>query len=271
MDNRTGLIIRVLMNRYDSQGIPKLLKFLPEQQQKFILEESTRSKDLAPILEDPFKVLKKIHYSWLKPIVEKLPKEWQLFAVSIFTTEQQIGLKIPIKYKSTPFVQKFIRNQLYQMLECPQHIPISYLPTSVFSPLVEYSKQQMVEIIDLLGMYDLASALRHVLDQNQLKQVYECLSAKQKEQMAFPKIDLAVAKQGKEFFKRMIHRRGLIRLGRAMVGQHKDLLWHIKHVLDVGRGTILTKESQEKVSIKVVFILKQQVSHTMNFLKANKS
>ena len=67
-----------------------------------------------------------------------------------------------------------------------------------------------------------------------------------------------------------IHRRGLFRLAKALCGQHPDLIWHIAHVLDSGRGNVLLKQYQAKESTKVTKLLRQQTVSLMKSLKASK-
>lgn len=171
----------------------------------------------------------------------------------------------------------FILNRLYQYLEINEHLPIEYLPETEFSLLTKWTKAQFIDLIDYLGLYDLASEVRHIVNRNYLKNIYTCLTPKQfyylkvclhqKEQLVSPKLGIDPTKQDCPQLKRIIHRRGLLRLGRALCGQHADLVWHIAHTLDMGRDNLLLKEYQPEELPKVTQILKQQVLNLINFLK----
>lgn len=276
MDKRGRMMLRVLINRYNPKAGNALLKFLPEKEAKAVMDQDIRSNDLGPILQQPQRSLSKIHYSWIQPVLQKFPESLQPVIMAALTAEQIAGLNIPSPTPISDVAKAFILTQLYQQLNISEHWPIEYLPETDLSPLSKWKKAQLVDLCDFLGLYDLASEVRHIVNRNYLKNIYTCLTPKQlhylkaclhqKEQLVSPKLGIDPTKQDCSRLKQIIHRRGLLRLGKAFCGQHPDFVWHIAHVLDMGRGNLLLKEYQPQELPKVTKILKQQVLHVMNFL-----
>ncbi len=271
-------MLRVLINRYNSKAGNALLKFLPKEESQAVTALDIRSTDLTPMIQQPHKSLAKIHYSWIQPLLEKFPEQLRPVVISSLTPEQIAGLKVASPLGLSDFVKTFILNQVYDLLKIDEHFPIEYLPETELSLLAQWTKPQLVNLIDFLGLYDLASEVRHIVNRNYLKNIYTCLTPKQfhylkvclhqKEQIISPKLGIDPTKQDCPRLKQVIHRRGLVRLGKALCGQHRDLIWHMAHTLDMGRGNLLLKEYQPEALPKITPILKQQVLNLINFLKS---
>jgi len=269
-------MLRVLINRYNPKGGNTLTKFLPEEEAQAVMNQEINSTDLTPILLKPQKSLAAIHYSWIQPLLQKFPESLQPVVLSALTPEQMRGLKFSPASTLSDVAKVFIQNQLYQQLNISDHLPIEYLPKTELSPLTTWNKEQILELADFLGLYDLATEVRTIVNRNHLKNIYSCLTPKQanylkiclqqKEQLVSPKLGIDPTKRECSKLKQVIHRRGLLRLGKSLCGQHPDFIWHIAHTLDRGRGNILLKEFQLNELPKVTKILKQQVLNLMNFL-----
>lgn len=277
MDKRSCMMLRVFINRYNSEAGNNLLKFLPQEQAQAVMNQDIRSADLSPILKQPHQSLARIHYSWLQPALKQFPESLRLTFLSALTPEQIAGLKVTSPIILSDVAKVFILNQIYHQLNIGDHLPIEYLPETELTLLTKWKKSQLTELADFLGLYDLATEVRYIVNRNYLKNIYDCLTPKQtyylkmclhqKEQLVSPKLGIDPTKQDCSQLKQLIHRRGLIRLGRALCGQHTDLVWHIAHTLDMNRGTFLLKEYQPKELPKITQILKQQVLGLVNFLK----
>lgn len=276
MDKRSWAMLRVLINRYDLKSSNALLKFLPQEEIQAAMAIEINSTDLTPILKQPQNSVEKIHYSWIKPLLEKYPEPLRPSILSALTPEQMTGLQFATPVPLSQPVRIFILNQLYRLLKINEHIPEEYLPKRELSLLTKWTKQEMMSLMDFLGLYDLASEVRHIVNRNYLKNIYACLTPKQfhflkvclhqKEQIISPKLGIDPSKQDCSKLKQILHKRGLVRLSRALCGQHPDLVWHIAHTLDSGRGNLLLKEYQSEPLPKVTPILQQQVLNLINFL-----
>ncbi|CUI15843.1 conserved hypothetical protein [Candidatus Protochlamydia naegleriophila] len=279
MDKRGWMMLRVFINCYNPKAGEALLKFLPQEEVQAVLSQDIRSTDLTPILYQPQKLLERMHYSWIEPLLGGFPEKLHPLVMAALTQEQISGLN-PVIAPSTLSnpVKTFIINQLYTLLKADEHLPYDYLPETDLSPLGTWSKARLTELIDFLGLHDLASEMRHIVDKNQLKNIYTSLSSKQfyylkvclhqKEILSVPKLGIDPSKRDSTKLKRIVHRRGLLRLGKALCGQHPDFVWYLAHTLDTGRGKLILNAYQPESVPQVTSFLKGQVLNLMNFLKS---
>lgn len=273
-------MLKVLINLYNAKAGNSLLKHLPEEEAEMVSNQDIRSSDIMPILFRPQQLIQKLHYSWLQPLVEKFPSSLHATVIAALTPEQITGLRkslgvLPAKIPQP--TKTFILNRLFALMGKHDHLPVEYLPQTELSSLVEWSKNELTDLIDFLSLHDLSSEVKQIVDKNSLKNLYSCLNAKemyylkvclhQKEQVKPPKLEIDIRKQDCKHLRQILHRRGLIRLGKALAGQHPDLVWYIAHTLDTGRGKILLQYYAKEANPKITPILKLQVTNLMNFLK----
>ena len=133
-------------------------------------------------------------------------------------------------------------------------MPKALMPSTDLDWMLSLSKHDLVELIDLMAMYDLADEVRHVVDRKLLQMIVgrlqqnlqrflrSCMSQKTKLAMAPLHIE-QIYKDEKQFHK-ILHKRGIQRLSIALSGQSVDFIWHILHTLDTGRGRLLKKQIQ---------------------------
>lgn len=271
-------MLRVFINHYNPKASNAFTQLLPQQERQAFLLEDIHSPDLMPILQSPINALKPIHYSWISEALKQLPKPLYPIALSSLTPTQMEGLRFknPVPVSST--IQSFIQEQLFDLLHFKEHLPRDYLPKTELTPLLNWNKRQILNLIDFLGLHDLAFEVRHIVNRNHLKNIYKCLTPKefyylkvclhQKNKIVSPKLGLDPAHLDPKMLKKALHKRGLSRLGRALYGQPADLVWHLAHQLDTGRGHILLKDYKSEPLPKITPALKQQVINLINFLKS---
>lgn len=265
-------MLRVLINRYSERSGNALLQFLPPDEQQAISRISTQSKDLTPILH-PENRLCQMHSSWLKEIADEFPDRLKPALQSAL--EELDGKKGDITLSKAG--KTFIISQLCEKLKIHDHLPMEYLGENEFSSLLKWTKKELVDLIDFLGLYDLASEVRQIVNKAQLTNIYSCLTSqqlsylkiclRQKEELITPKLGIDHNKQDCPKLKQTIQRRGLSRLGKAFIGQQDDFVWTIARILDMGRGNIILNEYHSQTPSKIASVLKQQVLNVMNFLK----
>ncbi|MBA3721037.1 MAG: hypothetical protein H0W88_01380 [Parachlamydiaceae bacterium] len=251
---------------------------------KTVMNQDIQSSDLIPLLYQHQRVLETMHYSWIKPLVESFPVEVQPLIVGALAPAQSASLQkitniSPLSVSSV--VKNFIVNRLYTLLEKEHHLPVEYLPTTELTPLTTWNKKELVHLIDFLGLHDLAAEIRNIVNKRHLENIYSCLTPKQlyylkvctyqKEKLVPPKLGINPAEKNCDRLKVLIHQRGLLRLGKALSGQHPDLFWYIVHTLDIGRGKILMNYYKSQPIPNVTPILKLQVTNVMNFLKKSET
>lgn len=283
MQHKNAIMIRVLMNRYH-QGAPSmLLDGLTKEDARLILDREISSVDPSQVIIKPNELLKgQIHYSWLQPVIESFSPSMQALLVAALPKESSRPLmkllnltKLP---KPKPIGESFLLSILCRKFGKRSVMPMQFLPETPLSVLTRLSKPELLELIDYLGLYDLAEEIRHIVDKKLLNSIYACLSAKkqhylrtclhQKEKLkAASKIGLVNWKGDAAQLGRLLHGRGLLRLSYALSGHSRDFIWHLAHRLDVGRGRILGKNFSDKEIPGVSSFLAQQVVNTLNFLK----
>lgn len=283
MQAKSAIIMRVLINRFTKGSPDTALKFLPEEEIKQVASYNIASNDIKPIFAQPEDLISKIHYSWLQPLIEKLPKEAKPLALSSLPEEQALRLGHSLHVESaskplSPMVKSYILNQLYKQIKgIDKILPFEYLPETQMTILGHSSKQDLVELIEFLGINDLSEEIRHIVDRKILKNVYTCLTPKEqqylkicmhhKDKVATPSLGLDKWSGNCDKLKTVLQTRGLVRLGKALSGEHPDFMWHLIHALDTGRGQALLKYYSKSAVPGITSALAQQVSNLMNFLK----
>ncbi|HEV8052474.1 MAG TPA: hypothetical protein VGP47_08265, partial [Parachlamydiaceae bacterium] len=188
-----------------------------------------------------------------------------------------LNIKVPPS-RLTANMKAFLLGQLYQKWNPEDALPSQYLPQSLLEPLNELSKNELIEVIDLLSIFDLAEAVRHIVDKKNLKAIYLCLSPEKqrflriclhkKEKFAASKLDIGKWDGSPEQLNNILHRRGLLRFGKALCGQSKYFVWNIAHTLDTGRGKTISEYYSEDPVPGVTNLLVLQIITVINFLKS---
>lgn len=275
-------MLRTLINRYH-QGTPEsLLVGLPPEESRDVLEKFNPSSDVAAVMKQMNDLEgERVHYSWLVPTIEGFSPSMQTLLISALPEGQAKALcKLlgkPTLPVPSPSVKKFLLGLIYRKFDQRSILPLSFLPENSLSPLTTLSKGQLIELIDFLGIYDLAQEIKHIVEKAKLNAIYASLSPKkqgflrmclhQKEGLKAEKMDLGGWKGDPVQLERVLHRRGLLRLSYALAGQPRDFVWHIMHRLDVGRGRLLGKHFSSKEIQGITPYLIQQCLNTLNFLK----
>jgi len=283
MQTKSAIMMRVLLNGFHQGSFESFLSCLPGTEAQEVLAQQIDSGDPLPALAQPLEKLTRIHYSWLVPLVEKLPADVREVMVKALPEPHQtkVAQALKLELKAEPLadlVQIYLVDELYQRLKgAPEVLPPDYLPRTAISGLTEWKKDELLDLIDLLGLHDLTEEIRQVVDKKKLQSIYSCLNKRElqylqhnllrKEKIATPSLGLDRWNGDCKKLKSVMHSRGLVRLGKALSGEHPDILWHIMHALDQGRGEALQKVYSKKPLPGVTGPLSQQVQGIINILK----
>lgn len=275
------LLLRVLLNGA-SDLTQASLEALPEKDREILSDSSLKKSDLEPLVHQYRNTLPKIHYSWLQTYLAKLDPVKKQGLVSCLGEAQRLGLSRlnqnpPPTPITSPFLRQFYLAQLYPLIPLREHLPIEYLPESPLNALLELKKSELLELIDLLGLYDLAHEMRQTLATKNLKNLYMCLSAKQqqflrsclhqRDKIVTPPLNLKEWNGECSSLFRLLHRRGLARMALALSGRHEDLIWYLCHFLDVGRGELLQKQIPQEEVPYLTQAVALQIETAKNFLR----
>ncbi len=280
-EEKVGLILRVMLNRYLA-GQTNAVQVLPKDLQETVTSQTLESDDINCLLSHPINILSKIHYSWLIPKFKDLSKREQILFLATIpeslssTLSNVLQLDIPsITVSNT--MKQFILYQCMQNIKFDDILPLEYLPTTEMKEVAQLDKKDLLKLIDFLGLYDLAEEIHHIVDKKILEKIYKCITEKQhaflrdcmhrKEKLISQALKLEVWDGDCQKLTRLLHHRGIVRLGYALSGEKKEIAWYTTHVLDTGRGEKLSRYIHKEGIAGVTPTLKKHVKKVLNFIK----
>jgi hypothetical protein len=282
MHDKRSIMLRLLLNRFHGGKFDGLLKTLPEEDREKIISVPIESGDVSLILEQAYEGLNRIHYSWLIAPLEKIEKKKLPLVISILPEHHAAKLRKHFNDKTqplnlTPKMKYFLFSQLYHLVKIDTVLPLDYLPQSEMTSLTALDKNSLVELIDFLGLFDLGEEIHHIVDKNLLEQIYTALTKKehvflrlclhQKEKLVTQRLQLESWDGNPVKLHKLLHHKGTIRLGYALSGEQPELLWHICHILDIGRGDKLSRFTSKDPIPGVTDTLRKQVKSILKFFK----
>lgn len=284
MEAKSWMMLKVLINRFNPKAGNALQKFLPQEDLTNLTNFNIQSTDFLPLLYEPLRLIQQMHYSWIQALLDKMPSHLYPYILGSLSTKQSSRLgKILSVIPTTPSkpVQAFFINKLFSLAKPKNHLPIEYLPETELSPLAKWNKKDLTQLIDFLGLYDLASEVRRIVDKRYLDNLYSCLTPAQlsylriclyqKDKLVSPKLGINPSEKNCEKLKSILHLRGIARLGKGLSGENTDLLWYLTHTLDIGRGKLLMNFYKTEAIPNITNLLKSQILNIMNFIKKSKS
>ena len=280
MDQAAQQMFSALAQRFHHSPAESLLRFLPEDKQTF--DSSNPGLSSVPSLISA-KQLLDLHYSWLEPSLSQFEEEQQNLFSGCLTQRQQLGLS---KLWNRPLNNKAISNEiqthllkkLYEKIEFAPIPPKESIPqNSPYTQLLQLDKNHLVELIDFLGLFDLAVEIKRTVNRTSLKPIYLWLSEKhqtflrtclrQSTIITGPRQDIHTWAKSEKEFKRLLHTHGLTRFAIVLSKEHPALLWHLIHTLDKGRGSIINKVMQQTHSEELISSIHKQFFNLYQFLQ----
>lgn len=276
-------MVRTLLNRFQQgSGASPVLRYLAPEDMKELLKCEIDNSEVHSLVSSPIYFVKKIHYSWLVPALKQQPQVFIPSFLSVLPNSQK--LKLQAIFNSSPMdmtlsdsIQGYLLNRLYQEIKDPEVLPLAILKQTPLSILADFTKNDILTLINLLGIYDLADNMKRIIDKNHLKNIYACLSLKKKQFLRLcmhqkfkintPPLKLEQWNGDCKILEDQLHQRGMLRLGKALCGQHPHLIWYITHILDTGRASVLLKYYQNEPIDGITVSLTQQVIQVIQFIK----
>lgn len=174
MEDKSVLILQSLLFSYHGKIPPEYSDLLPKEEKVALLETKEPLSHPQAVLMKPEEWVEWIHYSWFKEVIEESSKEEIPLLISSVSKSEQKKLAHLVGYQgelvelSSP-VKHYFQNQLFQELKIMDQSPREFLEKSPLFPLTSISKEELIELIDLLGIYDLASEVRQIVDKKSFK------------------------------------------------------------------------------------------------------
>jgi len=258
MKRRQEIFLKAFINECSPEKQESLLQFLSEKER-----EKIGALPDYPLPSNPPKAnpLDLIHWSWLTPILQNYEeRDQKLFLLALRPKMQKsLEKELDISPSTDPISStgvSFLRGVLFSSLRKEEILPPEYLPPSPMNLLLDIEKKKLIQLIDLLSLYDLAVELRQIVETKILQKIYSFLSEEEKlflkaiaghkEPYPAAKISLDLWDGSQKSLRSTLHRIGLSRLGSALSGQDPDLIWYVCHGLDSGRGKVLEKLSSQE-------------------------
>lgn len=282
MEDKSSYFLKLLANRYHAAGQDSFLRPLPAERLKSVANVGIDATDPLPAISQSIALVEKIHYSWLIPKIKELPKSKILLLLSLLPPNKKSKLRAALSVsedipQTSAAMKTFLAPHLIPLIQFENRIPLEYLPKGPLSSLGILHKKQLIELIDLLGLYDLGQEIHHIVDKKILEQVYKCLSLNKnaylkkclhaKERLVTQRINLEHWDGQCEKLSKLLHHRGMVRLGYALSGLNPGLIWHIVHTLDSGRGEKLQRLISDKEISGVSPTIRKHVQNTLEFMQ----
>lgn len=278
-------LFKLFLDNFDKEK--KLLKYLTESELKKI---SSLPKFLKKIDENIFSqdsIIDTVHYSWFIPLLNIYsPKEASLFLLAMKPSYKKALINVlnlqDLKEELSPNLKEFLRSILLKSLIKKEDaiLPINLLFDSKLNILLTLTKNELIKVINLLSMYDLAKELKQIIDKKKIKKIYSYLHLYEKdflktiynknEAFTTQKIHLDKFFEDKKKIRDTLHMLGLMRLSIALSGESIDLIWYVCHYLDIGRGNYIFKKCKKEKTLNVSNIITLEILKIINFLKPQK-
>lgn len=280
MDDKKSIFLRLLLNKYNQGPQDALLNALSEDEAQKVKAVKISSEDYLALLSSPLNTLTHVHYSWLTKPLASLSREKTLCLLGLIPQAHAEKIKSALNIAEeipafSSSVKKFIIQYLAKDFPFQDAPVLAFVPDSDLSHLTHLQKQQIIELIDFLGLFDLAEEIHNIVDKTVLEKVNSALTPKKRsfiKQCLLSKQKLVTNRLNLEYWDgnpsklaKLLHHRGMVRLGYALSGQSPDLIWHITHRIDSGRGNKLLRYVNEKEIPGVTNALKEQVHQAIQF------
>lgn len=279
MQEKVSFFFALLMQRYqlDRAGFEVLPA--PMQAQIKTKLDSLPDQPLVELTQiDPTTLLEQIHYSWIIEALDKYDPATKsvmiasLHAKTAYPILQHFKLKPPGKMSST--VIRDVAHQLLIHAICPKApLPKTALPKTFFNELLYFTKNNLEELFDHLGLYDLASELQEIVDKNIYLQVFEQITKQEKNHLmeilsrkqlwALPKLGIQGWLKEKQGLRFVLQKRGLMRFCIGMSGSHRDFVWYLTRKLDTARGRTIEQLIKNEPIQPATKMVQKQILHAI--------
>lgn len=276
----TASVCKAFLLRSSPELQTRLLSFLPPEELKEMEElPSTFYGDPSAGISSDEERLKMVHHSWLALNFRSLSEnEVRLFLSSLSETQIK-GLKKNLLFSNSllplnPLALPFLQSSLWEIVTGDEEIlPLECLPASSLNGLLSFDAYELLTLIDLLGLHDLALEVKQVIETSKLKKISQALSPQEqaflkellhkKEKVSFKRMSLQKWEGDAPSLRSLLHQRGINRLAKALFTQNSSLLWYVSHKLDVERGQMLLKLAEPLEHALAAEVLAAQVEEAL--------
>lgn len=282
MSDRGWMFFDLLLKRYHPSDADSIITLLTSEEQKSCRIEFPPSQ-LSDWLSSSAQILSTLHPQWIVNVLKTFEEKRQATMLAalpeaICASTCQLGKwKEPTAHIRTEFAHPILQD-LLRALQGTAYVPSSALPKGPLTPLLDVKPDELMQVIDGLGLRDLAEVVRGMIDKKFLHSIYSCLKPseqkllrayiQQKERLKTPILVLKTWDGKPETLRAMFHERGLMRMAMALHGQQPGFLWHLMHRLSPSQAQRLQQQMQHRMpQAPVVALLVQQLLAVLEFFQ----
>jgi len=280
MSTKSLMAMRVLINHFHGGSHPAI-SALPEDEAKELQDLDIDASDISTATRQPWQIFPKVHYSWVLDPIKEMPADMIPFVVAslpeIYRGKVAARLELTDLPEVSLPIQHLLLDRLYEFMPIKGHLPLAFIPKQPFSDLLDLGKDQILDVVDCLGVYDVAGELKQIVDRQQLAKLMEAL---RKVQQGFLKSvihqrdrwnpsKLGLDQWGGDVkrLRRALHVRGLVRLAKALKGHHPDFMAHLYRRLDRGRAKQIEKYREMDESEQVIHNLGAELKKAIGYIQ----
>jgi hypothetical protein len=272
-------MMRVLINRYHGGKHPAV-SALGEEEAEALSEMKVDSEDANIAIRQPWEVLLSIHYTWYYEPLKQIPEAALAYVVASLPDKQRKKVAAHFNLKELPAklappVKHLLLDRLYSLLEVKKKVPLPFIPKQPLHEILGLTKESLVDLIECLGVYDVAEELKQVVDRNRLSKIIDALSARQQgflKKVIHKRSKWSAGKLGidqwggnKQKLRKALQLRGMMRLGKALKGHDENFVSHFLLKLDTGRARqmekYLDREESDSTTQSLVMDVKEGISY----------
>ncbi len=280
---RELIFFRLLVNKYFPAKPEALCKIMPKETYELLATVPYTQKNPHLMLFNPDQWLHSCDASWFEPFFSTLPEQVKQLYLAILPQDVALALQ-PTDAENgvltTPIsepVKQFLLGFFHRKWQEHGVLPKDLLSQGDLSVLLKLNKQELLDVVDLLAMYDLIDEVRHIVDRRILQTVIQLLTPaqqqylraclRQKSKSTASGISLRDLLKDPKRFPMQVHKRGLQRLALALAGSEPDFLWYISHAFDMPRAKFLLQNIQPEEAPGATSLAKAQIQQVLQFLK----
>jgi len=284
MKNSSLIVCGAFLKKQPPQKREALTSYLFEaERQELAALPSTLgdpTEDLPPISDR----LAQFHPSWFASFLRTLSeKDIRLFLSCLHESQasqvQKILLFTGSRISLTKIATAYLQQILWRRItgDQPDLLPTSFLPQSSLSVLLDLEGEELLWLVDFLGLHDVSVEVRQIIDTTRLKAIYSVLSENEqnylkmllqsKEPVVFSRIGLSSWSGTPDDLRNLIRQRGLSRLGKSIYGQDPSFIWHVMHRMDADIALVLQRFCTPLDNLTAAKMLVSQVLELVAYLR----
>lgn len=287
MNTLSWLVCRSFIESKRKEAKEELLSFLDPKRTKEILSLPSLATDLSLGFDQVRQMLDFVHPSWFAPFLRTLPEHEIPLFLAAFPENQKnelckLLLCTPKQIELPSIAKNFLQRKIVDaLLEKQLNLfPIEALPISSLLPLLKLSSQGLHLLIDFLGLYDLSTEMRLIIDKVRVKKMESALSKEQifflssllgkQDPQPFKPIGLQAWNGTSAEFLALLHKRGMNRFSKALYPENKDFISYITFRMPVEEANLFSSLHKKLEPSKILSYLVKQILEVLAFFEKNK-